>query len=253
MLLKYSTFWSLAILVLFQTDSMVLVSGGAYLPLYVDSTEGQINVADFYMDIYPVTNRDFAHFLEENPQWKPQNIPRLFAEEGYLKDFDSWLQHYPMAAVTQVSWYAAQAYCQCQGKRLPTQDEWEYVALANQQKSDARDSEDFQKNILKWYENPKKSNLKVGSTFVNYWGISDMHGLIWEWTFDFNAVLLSGESRKDGQVDRNLFCGGASLGATDMGDYAAFIRYAFRGSLQADYCIQNLGFRCVKSKENEVL
>lgn len=252
MLLKYSTFWGLATLVLFQTDSMVLVSGGTYLPLYVSSTESTTHVRDFYMDVYPVTNQDFAEFLEENPQWKPQHIPRIFAEEGYLKDFDLWLKEKPTAAVTQLSWYVAQAYCQCQGKQLPTQDQWEYVALADQQNPDARDSDDFQQYILKWYKNPKKSNLSVGSTFVNYWGIADLHGLIWEWTLDFNSVMLSGESRKDGQIDRNLFCGGASLGATDMRDYASFMRYAFRGSLQAHYCIQNLGFRCVKYPKNEV-
>ena len=31
-------------------------------------------------------------------------------------------------------------------------------------------------------------------------------------------------------------------------NYAAFMRYAFRGSLKANYSTRNLGFRCAKDK-----
>jgi formylglycine-generating enzyme required for sulfatase activity len=75
-----------------------------------------------------------------------------------------------------------------------------------------------------------------------------MHGLVWEWTADFNSIFLSGESRKDKDTDKNLFCGSASINATDLMNYAAFMRYAFRGSLKASYTTKNLGFRCAKNK-----
>ncbi|MDP6922066.1 MAG: formylglycine-generating enzyme family protein, partial [Lutibacter sp.] len=65
----------------------------------------------------------------------------------------------------------------------------------------------------------------------------------------FNSVMVSGESRKDVDNDSNLFCGSAALGATDLMNYAAFMRYAIRGSLKASYGMKNLGFRCVKDKE----
>jgi formylglycine-generating enzyme required for sulfatase activity len=73
-----------------------------------------------------------------------------------------------------------------------------------------------------------------------------MHGLVWEWTSDFNSVLISGESRQDVDVERNLFCGSASINATNLMDYAAFMRFAFRGSVKANYSIRTLGFRCSK-------
>ena len=76
-----------------------------------------------------------------------------------------------------------------------------------------------------------------------------MHGLVWEWTSDFNSIFLSGESRKDKDTDNNLFCGSGSVNATDLMNYAAFMRYAFRGSLKAKYTTKNLGFRCAQDKK----
>ena len=40
---------------------------------------------------------------------------------------------------TQVSWFAARAYCASLGKRLPTVDEWEYAAAASERRTDATD------------------------------------------------------------------------------------------------------------------
>ncbi|ENV6340244.1 SUMF1/EgtB/PvdO family nonheme iron enzyme, partial [Neisseria gonorrhoeae] len=67
----------------------------------------------------------------------------------------------------------------------------------------------------------------------------DMHGLIWEWTEDFNSSLLS-----SGNANAQMFCSGASVGASDSSNYAAFLRYGIRTSLQSKYVLHNLGFRC---------
>ena len=65
---------------------------------------------------------------------------------------------------------------------------------------------------------------------------------------DFNGELTTGESRGDTDAERNRFCGAGSLNASeqDRVNYAAFMRYALRGSLQGVYALENLGFRCVK-------
>lgn len=70
--------------------------------------------------------------------------------------------------------------------------------------------------------------------------------MVWEWTSDFNSVMISGESRKDGDKDNSLFCVGGSVNASDLMDCAPFMCFAFRGSVKASYCIQSLGFRCAK-------
>ncbi len=228
---------------------MVFIQGGRYVPLY--GKQGKpVTVANFYMDVYPVTNENFAAFVQKNKRWQKSEIKRIFADENYLSSWKSNTEKGNIAdnnhPVTNVSWYAANAYCECQGKRLATVDEWEYVAMANEKMPDARKEKAYNQYILDWYEKTKAYDNEVGKTFKNYYGVYDMHGLVWEWTSDFSSILLTGESRSDVTTDKNLFCGSGSLNASDLMNYAAFMRYAFRGSTKADYTIRNLGFRCVK-------
>lgn len=241
-----SIFWSC---ITSAQSQMAQIKGGTYIPLYGrDSLK--VVIADFQMDVYPVTNQDYVQFVKEYPKWKRSKVIRLFADESYLVKWQSDTQIDPKqslkAPVTNVSWFAANDYCQCQGKRLPTIDEWEYAAMANETQPDARTISTYNEYILSWYEKPKTYNNDIGSTFKNYWNVYDLHGLVWEWTSDFNSVLVSGESRKDVDNDSNLFCGSGAIGATDLMNYAAFMRYAIRGSVKAKYTMQNLGFRCVK-------
>ncbi|WP_456461707.1 formylglycine-generating enzyme family protein [Lutibacter sp.] len=232
-------------------SKMVTIKGGTYTPLYGRDSL-QVTISDFEMDVYPVTNEEFLEFIKTNSKWTKSKIIRLFADENYLYNWksDTSLNKNQSlkAPITSVSWFVANAYCECQGKRLPTVDEWEYVAMANEKLPDARTLKTYNEFILSWYEKPKTFNNKIGSTFKNYWGVFDLHGLVWEWTYDFNSVLVSGESRKDVDNDSNLFCGSAAIGATDLMNYAAFMRYAIRGSVKARYTMKNLGFRCVKDK-----
>lgn len=247
-----SSFFILSILFCsasFAQDKMSKVGGGSFVPLYGSADEKEVKISSFLLDVYPVTNQEYAEFLKEYPEYSRSKIIRLFAAESYLSHWtgdDDYGNLDPKAPVTNVSWFAAKKYCECQGKRLPDLDEWEYAAMADEKNRDARTKEEFNKYILSWYETSKTFNNPVGKTFQNYWGIYDLHGLVWEWTYDFNSIFLSGESRKDKDTDRELFCGDASVNATDLMDYAAFMRYAFRGSLEARYTSKNLGFRCAK-------
>lgn len=234
------------------TTEMVLVKGGSYVPLYGKKQE-EVIVNDLYMDVHPVTNAEFLDFVKKNEKWQKSKVKKLFADGNYLVKWqnDTLLNvdAKPNSPVTNVSWYAANAYCDCQGKRLATVDEWEYAAMADETIPDARKLESYNQIILDWYEKPKTYQKEVGTTFKNYYGVYDLHGLVWEWTSDFNSVLITGESRGDSAENNNLFCGSGSLNATDLMNYAAFIRYAFRGSVKANYSVQNLGFRCVKDIE----
>lgn len=232
-----------------NNTNMAQIKQGAYVPLYGNIKKTPVTVISFLIDKYPVTNKQFLAFTKNHPKYSKSKIKEIFSEKNYLdywKTDDDYGDYHSNAPVTNVSWFAAKYYCECQGKRLPTMDEWEYVAMADVKNVDARTKEEFNKYILSWYEKPKTFLSPVGSTFKNYWGVYDMHGLVWEWTADFNSIFLSGESRKDKDTDKLLFCGSGSINASDLMDYAAFMRYAFRGSIKANYTTRNLGFRCAK-------
>jgi formylglycine-generating enzyme len=230
-------------------EGMVLIPAGSYTPLYIQEA-GQRSVDSFFIDILPVTNREFLAFVKANPNWRRSQVKKLFADEGYLKHWAGDLDLGPASEmiknspVTNVSWFAARAYLKSKGKRLPTEDEWEYVACADESRSDASRDPAFTGRLLEWYGKPTPENLpSVDMAQPNVYGVSALHGYTWEWVRDFNNSLVTGESRADSGLDRNLFCAGGALGTADPHNYAAFMRYAFRSSLKGNYAVQNLGFR----------
>ena len=233
-----------------EKSEMKQITGGVFVPLY-GSDSSDVVVKDFLLDVYPITNLEFLDFVKNNSKWQRSHVIKLFADNNYLikweNDTSLGVGMNPNSPVTTISWFAAKAFCASLEKRLPTMDEWEYVAMASETNPNAQKDSIFNQRIIEGYETPKTYAKKVGSTFENYWGIYDMHGLVWEWTSDFNSVLISGESRQDVTTEKDLFCGSAAVNATNLMDYAAFMRYAFRGSIKANYSIQTLGFRCAKN------
>jgi formylglycine-generating enzyme required for sulfatase activity len=224
---------------------MVLIPSGYYEPLYKNETTEKEKVEKFYLDVYPVTNEEYLEFVKANPKWRKSNAKKIFADVSYLKDWKSDLdfgnKNNPKSPVTNVSWFAAKAYAEWKGKRLPTTAEWEYVIL----------SEKNINKISEWYSKLSPDKIQsVGSTEKNPLGVYDMYGLIWEWTYDFNTSLVTGESRGDGNLEKNLFCGNGSSNSKDVKNYPAFMRYGYRSSLKANYTTHNLGFRCVKDFNN---
>ena len=230
---------------------VVKISGGTYVPLYKSDGPGIQKISSFYLDVFAITNSEYLEFVKANPKWQRSKVKRIFADESYLNRWQNDLMLgenvNPKSPVTNISWFAANAYAKWKGKRLPTIAEWEYVAAANKTRPNAGDDPELVKTILDWYSHRSLEKLPdVGTTDKNYWGVHDVHGIIWEWVYDFNTALVSGESRGDGSIERNLFCGSGSLNATDVRNYPAFMRFGFRSSLKANYCVNNLGFRCAQ-------
>ena len=46
-------------------------------------------------------------------------------------------------------------------QRLATVEEWEFVAMANENVADARKIEEYNQYILDWYEKPKRLTTKL--------------------------------------------------------------------------------------------
>ncbi len=237
-----------------QTDEMVLLPSGNYVPLYA-AEKKPVEIQSFYLDKYPVTNQQFYEFVISHAEWAKENAKLVFAEENYLSHWKNiFIQltnvDFANAPVTNISWFAAKSYCACLGKQLPTTDEWEYAAMASESKANGSSDSSYYQFILDWYSKPSPKQLpQVGATVKNFYGIYDLHGLVWEWTLDFNSTLMTGDSRNSDESMNAMFCGAAAAGATSIKNYAAFQRFAFRSSLQANYAVLNLGFRCSKKSE----
>ena len=235
-----------------QATELVGIPAGTHYPLYPGKDEPEeVAIEAFQLDRHPVTNEQFLAFVWAEPEWRRSRIAGLFADDSYLRHWNSDLAfdaEHRDAPVTRVSWFAARAYANWIGRRLPTLAEWEYVAAASEDAASGRDEEGYNQRILTWYSRPTGAILRpVETEEANYYGLHDLHGLVWEWVGDFNTALVTGESRGDAGLDRNLFCGSGSIGAADPQDYAAFMRFAFRSSLEARYSVNNLGFRCAAS------
>lgn len=140
-------------------------------------------VGEFYILEKEITRNNFALFLNENPDWKIDNITNLIetnrANKEYLNLQDFTDGEKP---ISNISWFAASAYCDwLETKlpshmseytvRLPSEAEWEAAALLN------RLSE--QNNIFKESGLPAAKVIdfsRIGSA-----DLYDVMGNLWEW------------------------------------------------------------------------
>jgi formylglycine-generating enzyme required for sulfatase activity len=231
---------------------MAMISEGVFRPLFtVEREPKQVPVRAFWLDRMPVKVGEFLEFVRLNPTWRRSQAKPIFADESYLSNWAADLEpgtNAPLTSpITFVSWFAAKAYADWQGKRLPTVAEWEYAASAGFTNPDGAKDQAFQAEIQRWYSTPSPARLpSTGAGRPNVWGVYNLHGLVWEWTLDFNSAMQTGDARDDSSPDRQLFCGAGSQGAREVKNFPAFMRYGFRSSLKANYCVHNLGFRCAK-------
>jgi formylglycine-generating enzyme required for sulfatase activity len=138
-----------------------------------------VTLETFEMDMFEVTNADFAKFVEATGY---QTEAEKAGEAGW-RAYAEGKDNHP---VVKVSWNDADAYCRWAGKRLPTEAEWEKAA---------KGEEGF---IYPWGNewDPAKANTKesgfrgtvaVGSFAegASSYGVLDMAGNVWEWMADW--------------------------------------------------------------------
>jgi sulfatase modifying factor 1 len=206
-------------------------------------------VRAFEMDRTPVTNQDFARFVAAHPRWRRDRVARVFADQGYLLHWSSASGPAPGAGrqpVTRVSWFAANAYCESQGARLPTWYEWELVGAAGPDIADARARPEWRQQVLDWYARPASAPLpEVGHGSANFYGVQDVHGLVWEWVLDLGSMMVSADNREQGDPDSQRFCGSGAVTMEQKENYAMLMRIATLSSMQASYTSSSMGFRCV--------
>ena len=139
----------------------------------------------FYIDQYEVTNAQYKQFTDANLLWQKDHIPNQYHDGDYLKHWAG--NNYPEGKenhpVVYISWYAAMAYAEWTGKRLPTEAEWEKAARGGllDQKYPWGNSIDPSKAN---YSGEVGDTTPIGNYPPNAYGLYDMVGNAWEWCLD---------------------------------------------------------------------
>ncbi|HKE47187.1 MAG TPA: formylglycine-generating enzyme family protein [Rhodanobacteraceae bacterium] len=229
----------------------VAIPGGTFTSvLPADDKAADAVVAPFELRATPVTNAEFVDFVQGHPEWRRDRVAEVFAESRYLSQWpeaDALGDGMAQQPVTAVSWFAAAAFCESENARLPSWYEWEFAAAADPTRTDARDDPAWRERILAWYARPSTAPLAAVGGEANVYGVRDLHGLVWEWVDDFNALLVSGDNRDQGDPDKLRFCGAGAISMQQRENYAVLMRIAMLSSLKASDTTANLGFRCARS------
>lgn len=186
-----------------------------------ETPQHTVELKAFYIDKTEVTHADFEKF-----------------RPGHPRDERSACDECPM---TNVTWFDAKAYCESQGKRLPTEAEWEKAAKGG---GDGKQPEPFADYA--WYNaNAIKGAKPVGQKKPNGYGIHDMFGNVREWTADWFEVQWYERSPKENPTgpetgQRKVERGGAFF--LPKRSVTATIRY----NHPPHFRLYFLGFRCAK-------
>lgn len=184
---------------------MVPVKGGTFImgnnhSQYGDEKpEHEVSVPDFLLGKYPVTNAQYAAFLQE---YGSDTVKSGAYSGQKMIDPHSWgidqiegawqaqpgFENHP---VIRVGWYGAVAFCEWLSKkagkpyRLPSEAEWEYAARGGWHKSPFEYAGSHRLKEVAWYEkNSGGSTQPVGLLLPNALGLYDMSGNVREWCAD---------------------------------------------------------------------
>lgn len=207
----------LALLIGLQ-PGMARIDAGHFKPLYTKPGVSVVQVRAFALDTLPVSQKQLAAFLRRDASRASAALP-----------------------ATHVSLATAQAYCKAHGKRLPTTNEWEYAASADERRRDASHDASFKQRVLEIALRTKPAAYRLGSGLRNVWGVRDLHGGLHEWTSDVETFLGHDPSKHNGSI---TMCASGTVQTGDASDYAAFMRYAYRANMKSGMTTAGIGFRC---------
>ena len=140
----------------------------------------------------------------------------------------------------QVSWPEGLA---CGGYRLPTEHEWEVAARAGERHCYAG-SDDLDAVAWHW-DNRGGESHPVGRRQANAWGLYDMSGNVWEWTWDW-----FGSNYGCGTVTNPFGPGAGSYPVFRGGSWSytgVYHRAANRLRNRPDHADADLGFRLART------
>jgi len=152
-------------------------------PFAFDNERGahRVNVKPFAMASRPVTQGEFARFLDATGTGPP---PHWRKEAGgwSARRFDRWDAIDPHAPMVHASLEDALAYCRWAGRRLPTEAEWEFAAR-NGGRCDRYPWGDCAANAAPGLDfRHRGPSGALEDPMPSATGLKQMLGGVWEWT-----------------------------------------------------------------------
>lgn len=221
---------------------------------------------DFYMTKYPITNAQYAVFLNAagvggELKWKEGQYPneRLLwtssgdSDWGLHFDGKKWepavgFDNHPAILIT---WYGAMEYARWAGGSLPTEAQWEYACRAGTTTAYFFGEDASLLGEYAWYsgnsgngDRYSEKTHPVGTRKPNPWGLYDMYGNVrewcldcWEWEKDYSREPAIDPVSTEGSI--RVYRGGSHF------DKDNCCRSAFRAGSTPNNISETVGFRVV--------
>jgi formylglycine-generating enzyme required for sulfatase activity len=238
-------------------EPMIRIPAGPFVMGSEDGPEDErprhrVDLPAFNIDRTPVTNRQFAEFLNTTGLQAAQgekyydvddNDARIHLR-GDKRAADIGFENHP---VVEASWYGALAYCRWLDKRLPTEAEWEKAARGTDARkypwgNEPPDSSRAQFNGG-WHDTRPVGSFPRGAS---PYGALDMAGNVWEWVS--SAYLPYPYNAKDGREDltREHVRGTRGGGQDSPPDELSTTHRGRHVSRNFRSGHHNIGFRCAQ-------
>lgn len=233
---------------------MVLVPGSAFKMGSETGDEDEqpvhtVKVRPFFLDQAAVTNAQFFEFLQARPEWRRALADRARTDRDYLAlwNYNTYPPELRDHPVVFVSWYAARAYAEWRGCRLPTEAEWEFAARGG-----------LEQREFPWGDLPDADRAHFHSSLgtvpvksfpPNRYELFEMAGNVWEWCEDwYDEHFYDGlPAGVDNPVCTESASGLKVIRGGAWCYYAYVMRCAFRSGFPPHAADINGGFRCARS------
>jgi formylglycine-generating enzyme required for sulfatase activity len=211
-------------------------------PAKDDTPIGPVVVGTFSIDESEVTNEQYAAFVASG-----HCAPFHWIDGKMLKGSEK-------EPVANVSWDDAVAYCSAQGKRLPTEAEWEKACRSGKERE-----------MYPWGdEDPTEELAHFGSSDgpaavctkkKSSTGLCDMSGNVWEWVHDWYDTnyyrdYASPEQTENPRGPEDGMYRVIRGGGWFAGEDPLFMTCSYRSWALPNERSPTIGFRCAKTDES---
>ncbi len=192
-----------------------------------------VNLDAFFIDVTPVTNLDYAKFVQATDHAPPATWKTVSFSPGAAN-----------LPVTGVTWQDAVDYAEWAGKRLPTESEWEKAARG----TDARHfpwSNHWEPTFANWGANPNLHGAASISPVGSFprdrspYGCLDMAGNVKQWTASWYKPYGPTDFKSNDFGEKFRVVRGGSYLSKDK----AYLRTSNRSHARPDQA-GDTGFRC---------